>query len=145
MANVITKTPWWFWVVSGLAFVWNLLGVGAFFADMSMSYDDMVTNYGTALADAAANQPGFITVAYGVAVLGGAIGCLLLLLRRKLALWPLLLSLICVLIQQGYSWFGTDVMSTVSAGNKAMYISIVIIAVFLVWFARAMTARTILR
>ena len=145
MADLIKKTPWWFWLVSGLAFLWNLMGVGAFFADMTMSYDDMVANYGQVLADAAANQPGFVTVAYGVAVLGGAIGCLLLLLRNRMAIWALLASLICVLIQQGYSWFGTDVMSAVSSANKAMYVSVVIIAIFLVWFARSMTARGIVR
>lgn len=145
MADLLKKTPWWFWAVSGLAFLWNLMGVGAFFADVTMSYDDMVATYGQALADAAANQPSFVTVAYGIAVLGGAIGCLLLLLRSRMAMWPLLASLICVLIQQGYSWFGTDIMSTVSPANKAMYVSIVIVAIFLVWFARSMRTRGFLR
>lgn len=139
------KAPWWFWLVSGLALLWNLMGVGAFFMDMNMSYEDMVTNYGQVLADAAAAQPTYVTIAYGIAVLAGALGCLLLLLRRRLAAVVLLVSLLAVIVQQAYSWLATDVMSAISAGNKAMYISIVIVALFLVWFARAMTARGILK
>ena len=139
------RTPWWFWVVSGIALLWNLMGVGAYISDMTMSHEDMVKNYGQALADAAASQPVLVTGAYAFAVFGGALGCLLLLLRKKIAIWPLLISLIAVLVQQAYSWFGTDIMDAMPMGNKIMYISIVVIAVLLVWFARHMTARRVLR
>lgn len=140
-----TKTPWWFWAVSGFMLLWNLMGVGAYITDATMSYEDMVKNYGQVLADAAAGQPAFVTGAYALAVFGGAIGCLLLLLRKKIAIWPLLLSLVCVLVQQGYSRFATDIMSEVDSANKIMYAMIVVIAIFLVWFAKAMTTRGILR
>jgi len=145
MAEIIgqNKTPWWFWLVSGAALLWNLMGVGAFFYDLNMSHEDMVQNYGQAMADAAASQPGFVTVAYGLAVFGGAIGCLLLLLRKKAAIWPLILSLICVIIQQAYTRFATDIMSTMDGANKGMYLSIVIVAVVL--FARHMINKGILR
>ncbi|WP_034388561.1 hypothetical protein [Hellea balneolensis] len=139
------KTPWWFWLVSGIALLWNLMGVGAYISDMNMSHADMVKNYGQALADAAQSQPAFVTGAYAFAVFGGALGCLLLLLRKKNAIWPLLISLLAVFVQQGYSWFGTDVMSSVPAANKVMYIAIVVVAILLVWFARKMTAKRILR
>lgn len=146
MATEIGKprTPWWFWLISGVALLWNLMGVGAYISDMNMSYEDMVKNYGQALADAAQSQPAFVTGAYALAVFGGALGCLLLLLRKKIAIWPLIISLLAVLVQQGYSWFGTDVMASVPMGNKIMYISIVVIAVLLVWFARRMTTKRIL-
>lgn len=140
-----SKTPWWFWLASGLALVWNLLGVGAYITDVRMSHEDMVNAYGQVLADAAAAQPAWVTGAYAIAVFAGALGCLLLLLRKKLAIMVLLLSLIAVILQQGYMWFGSNVMSEVPSGNKAMYISIPIIAVLLVWFARRMTARNILK
>ena len=110
-----------------------------------MSHEDMVEAYGQVLADAAAAQPAWVTGAYAIAVFAGALGCLLLLLRRKLATTVLSLSLIAVILQQGYMWLGSNVMSEVPSSNKAMYISIPIIAVLLVWFARRMTARNILK
>ena len=145
MDNIEIKTPWWFWVVSGVMLLWNLMGVGAYIADVSMSYEKMVETYGQSMADAAAAQPAFVTGAYALAVFGGALGCLLLLLRKKIAIWPLIISLVCVLIQQGYTRFATDIMSEIDMANKVMYVMIVVLAIFLVWFARAMTAREILR
>jgi len=139
------RAPWWFWVVSIVALLWNLMGVGAYLYDMSMSHEDMVKNYGQVLADAAAAQPSWVTIAYALAVFGGALGCLLLLLRKKMAIWPLLISLICVLLQQGYSRFATDVMDAVPTSNKVMYAMVVVIALFLVWFARNMAAKGILK
>lgn len=139
------KTPVWFWIVSGVALLWNLMGVGAFISDATMSQEDMVANYGQALADAAAAQPVWVTLAYAIAVFAGALGCLLLLLRKKLAAPVLVLSLLAVILQQGYMWLFSGVMSEIDAATKAMYISIPVVAVLLVLFARRMTARGILK
>lgn len=139
------KTPAWFWIVSGVALLWNLMGVGAFISDATMSQEDMVANYGQALADAAAAQPIWLTGAYAIAVFAGALGCLLLLLRKELAAPVLLISLIAVILQQGYMWLVSGVMSEIDMATKIMYISVPIIAVLLVLFARRMTARGILK
>lgn len=139
------KTPAWFWIVSGVALLWNLMGVGAFISDATMSQEDMVANYGQALADAAAAQPIWLTGVYAIAVFVGALGYLLLLLRKKLAAPVLVVSLIAVILQQGYMWLVSGVMSEIDMATKIMYISVPIIAVLLVLFARRMTARGILR
>lgn len=135
------KPPVWFWIVSAVALIWNLMGVGAYISDATMSQEDMVKNYGQVLADAAAMQPAWVTGAYALAVFGGALGCLLLLLRKKIAVWPLIVSLIAVFLQQGYLWFVSGVMAHVPMGNKIMYISIPIVAILLVLFARKGTAK----
>jgi len=139
------KTPVWFWIVSGVALLWNLMGVGAFISDATMSQEDMVANYGQALADAAAAQPIWLTGAYAIAVFAGALGCLLLLLRKKLATPVLLVSLLAVILQQGYMWLVSGIMSEVDMATKIMYISVPIVAILLVVFARRMTARGILK
>jgi uncharacterized membrane protein len=139
------KTPWWFWVVSAVALLWNLMGVGAYISDATMSQEDMVANYGQVLADAAAAQPVWVTGAYAVAVFAGALGCLLLLLRKKLAAPVFIVSLLAVILQQGYMWLASGVMSEIDMGMKVMYISIPVVAILLVWFARRMGARGILR
>jgi len=96
------KTPWWFWAISGVMLLWNLMGVWAYSQDVQMSHEDMVEIHGQALADAASAQPIWVTVVYALAVFGGALGCLLLLLRKKIAVWPLIMSLVAVILQQGY-------------------------------------------
>ena len=139
------KTPIWFWVISGLGIIWNALGVGAYVMELKMSHADRLEAYGQVLADAAAAQPAFITGAYAIAVFGGLFGCLALLLRSRYAVWLLGLSLLAVIIQQAYMWFGTDIMGTLPSADKIMYISIPVIALFLLWFSRAMRGKGILR
>lgn len=136
--------PWWFWLTSAVALIWNLMGVAAYINDVNLSPEQITEAYGETIGAAMAAQPALITGAYALAVFGGAIGCLLLLLRKKAAIWPLLLSFVCVVIQQIHGWFITGVMGEFSLANRLMYISIPIIAALLIWFARRMTARGIL-
>lgn len=121
------------------------MGVGAYLTDVTMSREDMIANYGQVMADAAALQPAWATGAYAIAVFAGALGCLLLLLRKKLAIWALLLSLAAVIVQQAYIWLLSGMISEIGAANKVMYISIPIIAILLVWFTKSMTTRGILK
>ena len=85
------KPPGWFWVVSVLGLLWNLVGLSMFYMQMAMT------------PEAAAALPpeqqqihaAMPTVAYaffGIAVIAGVLGSLGLLLRRRWAA-PLLLRL----------------------------------------------------
>lgn len=88
----------WFKVVAGVALLWNLLGCLAFAADLQLSPEDVA-----ALPEAQnalyAGRPGWAVVATAVAVIGGALGCLGLLLGRKWAFVLLLLSLLGIVVQ----------------------------------------------
>ena len=125
--------------------MWNALGVGAYLTEVKMSHAERLEAYGQVLADAAAAQPSFITGAYAIAVFAGVLGALALLMRSRYAIILFGVSLLAVLIQQAYMWFGTDIMGMLPTADKAMYISIPIIAIFLFWFARTMHKKRILR
>ena len=132
------KPPVWFWIVSALALIWNLLGVGA--------YIMQVTNPEAAMAAmteaerlATEALPGWYTGVFATAVFAGAIGCLGLLLRKKWAIHALALSLLAVIIQQLYLRFATDINTM-----APMYLMIPIIGIFLVWFARHFSQKGIL-
>jgi len=141
--NLRPSTPWWFWVISGLALIWNLLGVIAFVMQLSMSPEDVVAAYGQEQADLITSQPTWYIIAFGAAVFGAALGCILLLLRKRAAIWPLLISLIAVIIQNIY-FIMSGFLDQVHAGQKVMTLMIPGIALFLVWFSHRMTKRGIL-
>lgn len=92
------NTPTWFKVVAVVALLWNLLGCLAFFADLRLSAEDIAQ-----LPDAQqalyAARPGWAVVATGVAVLGGVLGSIGLLMRRKWAFPVFVLSLLGILVQ----------------------------------------------
>ncbi len=134
MENTSIKPPMWFWIVSAIALIWNLMGVGQFIMSSMMSHADLVAAYGQEQADMMKNQPAWYPVIFGLAVFGGALGCLGLLLRKNWALWLLLLSLLCVIIQNIY--FATSgVFEYVHGGAWVMVLMIPIIAVLLVLLA----------
>ena len=107
MSDETIKAPTWFMVVAGVLLVWNLLGV--------MSYVSQVTMTPEALAALPEvqrrlyeNTPEWATAAFAIAVNGGALGCVLLLLKRSLAGLFLQLSLAGVSVQMFHSFFMSE-------------------------------------
>lgn len=135
-----TKPPVWFWIVSILALLWNLAGVGAYLGQAYMSKENLqaMPEAHQQLLEA---QPAWYTAAFAIAVFAGALGCLLLLLRKKLAFQVLVVSLLGILLQQTYTFFFSNSFEVL--GNNAMYmpLSIVIVGFLLVFFSRGATEK----
>ena len=77
-----TKPPIWYWIISVIALVWNGMGVNAY---LQQAYDteSYRTMYTQEQLDIAANLPAYITAAFAIAVFGGTLGSILLLLRKN--------------------------------------------------------------
>jgi len=116
MTNVETKLPVWFWVVAVLALVWNALGVMAYLSDNGSG----------------AGTPAWAVSAFAVAVFGGVLASILLLLRKNIATAVFALSLLGVLVQQYYFY----AVAEMEGGVPPMSVLIVVGAVFLLWFSR---------
>jgi hypothetical protein len=123
-----------FWIVSGIFLVWNLMGVMAFVMQVTMSQEALA-----ALPEAQRNLytgiPAWATAAYAVAVFGGTLGCVFLLLRKAWAVPVLILSLAGVVVQMFHAFFLTPALEVLGAGSLAMPILITAGAVFLIWYA----------
>ncbi len=128
------KAPVWFMVVAGILFVWNLLGVMAYIMQVTMSPDALA-----ALPDAQRqlyeNTPEWATAAFAIAVNGGALGCLLLLLKRNLAGLFLQLSLAGALVQMFHSFFMSKSFEVFGPGGIVMPVMVILIAIYLVMLA----------
>ena len=101
MGNEATRPPPWFWAISLLGLIWNLLGVGAFVNDVFFldpaTLDELQRDFYL-------GRPTWALAAYGVAVLGGALGCVALLLRRSWALPMLIICLVGIVLQNVHAW-----------------------------------------
>ena len=128
------KTPKWFMVVAAILLVWNLLGVMAYIVQVMMSPETLA-----ALPDEQRqlyeNTPAWATAAFAVAVNFGALGCVLLLLKRNLAGLFLQLSLAGVLVQMFHSFFMTKSFEVFGPGGLVMPVMVIIIAIYLVTLA----------
>ena len=128
------KAPGWFMAVAILALLWNLLGVFAFIAQVTMSPEALAT-LPQEQQDLFTSMPTWATVAFAVAVNFGALGSLLLVLKKNLAGLFLQLSLAGILIQNVHGFFMTNALEVY--GNKAlvMPVIVILIAIYLVYLA----------
>ena len=82
MNTATNKPATWFWIVSTIALVWNLMGVMAYITQVTMSPETLQAMPEPKRA-LYVSIPMWATGAFAFAVWGGAAGCVLLLLRKK--------------------------------------------------------------
>ncbi len=90
------------------------------------------------------NIPTRVTAAFALAVVGGALACILLLMRKKLAATIFLISLIAVIIQMSYNLFMSKAVDAYGSGDMLMPIMVIIIAVSLLVYSKKQVAKGIL-
>jgi len=131
--NQAGKPPVWFWIVSALALIWNGMGVMQYLqqAYKTESFKEMST---PEQLEIYANLPSWYTAAFALAVFGGVLGCLLLLLRKRLATTILLISFIAIIIQMSYVTFSLKMAN-------AMTPMIIIVGALLVWLSKIATKK----
>lgn len=129
-----SKAPKWFLGVAIAAIIWNLLGVLAYIGQMMMTPE--------ALAQLSAeeqalfeNTPTWATSAFAVAVWGGAIGSLLLLLKKKASRLVLIISFIGILVQMAHSFFMSNNFEIYGPGAMVMPIMVLLIGLALIWLS----------
>lgn len=140
MTNQSGKPPVWFWVVAVLALLWNLMGVKAYLDQAFMS-DDVLAQMEAAMQDLFNQTPAWATAAFAVAVWGGALGSLLLILRKSLAHTVLIVSLVGIVVQMIYVFFMSNSMDVYGPGGLAMPIMILAFGIGLVFFAKKSKAQ----
>ena len=132
--------PWSLWAVGGLALLWNGLGT-VLWGGTTFLPDAFLSELPKAHRDYVAGLPVWSTLTWGLGVVGGVVGSILLLLRRRMAVTAFALSL-----------FGAIANTMVSfthpppAGffNLPLTLFIICFAVFLFWFAHLMKRRGVI-
>lgn len=128
--------PTWFWIASILALVWNLLGVIAYIQQVTLTPEALAAMAETERA-LYENTPAWANAAFAIAVFGGALGSLLMLIKKALAESIFIVSLIAVLVQMSSAFFIMDSFAEFGPGVVIMPIIVIAIACLLVWFARS--------
>lgn len=134
-----TKPATWFWIVSALALVWNLMGVMAYIMQVTMTPEALQAlpeNERTLME----SVPTWATGAFAIAVWGSTLGSILLLMRKKIATPVLIFSFAGILVQMYYNLFMSKSMEVYGPGGLAMPIMVLIFGAFLIWFSRKATS-----
>ncbi|MEE8261714.1 MAG: hypothetical protein V3R83_04490 [Gammaproteobacteria bacterium] len=122
---------WSFWAIGAVALIWNVMGVINYFVQMN---PDVVAAYREAERALIDGRPAWATGAFAIAVFGGALGCLLLLLRKSAAYYLFFASLLGVIVTMTHT-LGVDIDFGLGEILGIILMPLVV-AVFLIWYSK---------
>ena len=128
--KAVARVHWSFWLISGLALIWNLLGSANIILQMVAGDLAAMPDWWRAVVE---SRPIWSTAAMMVAVFGGVIGCILLLFRKSTAIYWFVASLAGVVVTMSHA-MGVD-----GAGPRQIFEAVVmpvVVGLFLIWYAR---------
>jgi hypothetical protein len=138
------RTPWHLWVVGIFAFLWS--GMGAFDYLMTETQAEWyMGNFTPEQLEFFYGFPAWLVAFWALAVWGGVLGGILLLLRKKLAVPVFLVSFLCMVVTtiRNYGFAnGFEVMG--GAGAAAFSLLIFVFALLFYLYARSMRDKGVL-
>lgn len=135
MNNVIrSRVHWSFWVIGAMALIWNVLGIINF--GMQTNPEALATMAEPERAIVAA-RPAWATAAFAIAVVSGAAGCLLLLLRKSVATYLFIASLVAMVVQVvAYLVMPGSAMNIGPMEIAVFVLMPLALGAFLIWYAK---------
>jgi len=122
---------WSFWVIGAVALIWNSMGVINFFVQMNPA---LLAEYRESERVIVEGRPVWATGAFAIAVFGGALGCLLLLLRKSAAYYLFIASLLGVIVTMTHALgVGIDFDLVEIMGVILMPL---VVAALLIWYSK---------
>lgn len=131
MNDIVKKAHWSFWVISILLLIWSVLGCINFFVQMN---PEMVSSYRDTEQAIIQGRPLMATIGFAIAVFGGALGCILLLLKKTTAFYLFVASLVGVVMTTVHTLklninFGTGEI-------VGIVIMPTVVAIFSIWYSQ---------
>jgi len=128
------RPPSWYWIAAGASTLWSLIGCAACYMQLGISEADLA-KVPAAQQAIWRMMPLWAAIAYAVAVGFGLAGSLSLLVRKAWAQSLFVVSLIAVVLQFGWTFLATPILTTVGLSSIPFPAFIIIVAALLVWFS----------
>lgn len=138
--NNTVKIQGWFWVVAVILLLWNLTGILNFMQHLNTP-DEVLDNISEAERKLLGVYPWWAMIAFAVAVFGGTIGAILLLMRRSSAKLLFMASLVGIVIQMIYTLPIGIEMGSNGYWVGIMSVLLIGLAIFSIWLAQFATIK----
>jgi hypothetical protein len=137
------RADWKLWTIGIAALLWNAVG--------ALDYVMTQTKNASYMGQFTAEQleyfygfPAWCVACWAIAVWGGVLGSVLLLLRKRLAVPVFLVSLVAMVLTTVYNFGLSDGVRIMGSGAAAFSAVIFVIAVALYLYARSLARRGVL-
>jgi hypothetical protein len=132
--ETVARVHWSFWAIGAFALVWNVLGSINYLLQMNPELVASLPDTHRAIIE---GRPGWATGGFAIAVFGGAIGGLLLLLRKSAAIYMFIASLLGTIVTMVHTINIAGSAIKFSAGEILMMILLpLVVAAFLIWYSK---------
>ncbi len=130
------RVPVWYWVLSLVGLAWNAFGVMEYLNTVRSTPAGLVAS-GLTEAGAAvmSSLPAWMVGAFAICVFGGLLGCILLLLRKKIAT-PVLTAALAASVVLFIGDYAFGVFAALGTIQVVVLTLVVLIAAGLVWLSR---------
>ncbi|HEX6943221.1 MAG TPA: hypothetical protein VF128_09865 [Gemmatimonadaceae bacterium] len=142
--KTIPGRPWHLWLIGIIGGLWSLMGVISFILTQ-MNVEAVMSRFPPQQREYFESFPWWVVAFWAISVFAGVIGCLLLLLKKRLAFPALLVSVVAAVVYNLGGLFllgGMQVMR--ETGGLGATIFPMIFAAFLAYYARAMSRKGVL-
>lgn len=130
-----------FWIIGIVALLWNCTGV-YFYLINAFNTEAATTGLTVDQIAFMDGMPAWYTALFAIAVFGGTIASIALIMRKKIAVPVFILSFICATINQVYWLFGTNAPELFSDHSPyLMPTLIVVIGAFLIWYSKKVASK----
>jgi hypothetical protein len=134
--NATTKPNKAFWIIAVLALLWNIVGVLFWLMEHFFMTEEMKAAYPPEELELINSAPSWGIYVYAIAVFGGLLASVLLLMRKKMAVGIFGISLLAILIQMGYWIFGMDAVGVMGPSSLIMPLIVIAIAIFEYFYSK---------
>ena len=137
--NTKTKPNKSFLIIGILALLWNIMGLFQFIMAAFMQ-DTMLETYGETYTpqemELFLNTPSWYYVVFGICTITGVLGSIAVLLKKKIAVPFFLVSLVTVLVVQGYWMLGTLAIALLGTEAIIMPMLVIVTSIFLYFYCK---------
>ena len=121
---------WSFWVIGAITLIFNVMGVINYLVQMNA---DSLASFPESYRPIIEGRPAWATAAFAIAVFGGSLGCLLLLLKKSAAFYVLIASLLGVIVTMMH------IFGVAGFSSFEIWIGVLmqlVVAAFLIWYSK---------
>lgn len=138
-------TPWHLWVIGSIGFLWSCMGAMDYLMTSTRN-EAYMSSFPAEKLEFFYAYPSWFIAFWAIAVWGGVVGAILLLLRKKVAVWVFLASLLGVVITAIRNYVFANGLEVVgSAFDLTISAVVFVVALGLFFYSQKMSARGVLR
>jgi hypothetical protein len=123
-----------FWIISIVTLIWNVMGLINYVMQMN---PEALSSYPESHRAIIEGRPWWATGGFAIAVFGGTLGCLLLLLKKSMAKILFIVSLLGVFVTMMHTLGVLSSITEFSAFEIVMMVVMpLVVAAFLIWYSK---------